>query len=31
MMDKLLEDIIEETNKAKNVMRRKRVEGKTEV
>ena len=30
-MDKLLEDIIEETNKAKNVMRRKRVEGKTEV
>ncbi len=31
MMDKLLEDIIDETNKAKNVMRRKRVEGKTEV
>lgn len=31
MMDKLLEDIEEETKKAKNIMRRKRVEGKTEV
>jgi len=31
MMDNLMEDIIEETNKAKNVMRRKRIEGKTEV
>lgn len=31
MMDKLMEDIIKETNKAKNIMRKKRVEGKTEV
>jgi len=31
MMDSLMHDIIDETNKAKNVMRRKRVEGKTEV
>lgn len=30
-MSKLLEDIESETNKAKNIMRRKRIEGKTEV
>lgn len=31
MMEKLLDEIAVETSKAKNIMRKKRIEGKTEV